>query len=77
MSLEGSLVDRAEQRLVGLAVQIRGTLMIGLTRLRGGALSPIRNQRTSVEVVSSVETRVFGLIIWGSGVIGSRLRLKI
>ena len=37
--------------------------MIGLTRLRGGALSPIRNQRLLFEANSSVKIRVFSLVM--------------
>ena len=36
--------------------------LIGLTRPRGGALSPIRNQRLLFEATSSVKIRVFSLI---------------
>ena len=50
---------------------------IGLTRPRGGALSPIRNQRTSVEVVSSVKIRVFDLVLWLRSPIGRDRGLKI
>ena len=35
--------------------------LIGLTRPRGGALSPIRNQRFLFEATSSVKIRVFSL----------------
>ena len=51
--------------------------MIGLTRLRGGALSPIRNQRLLFEANSSVEIRVFSLTLWGYIPTGRESGLKI
>ena len=67
---------------VGRRVSLNGKIpwnifnLIGLTRLRGGALSPIRNQRLLFEATSSVKIRVFSLALRGCIPTAEKVDLK-